>query len=201
MTILQDVVLISPQWLADVMKELMQLKRDSGYDPEALHQLDHKGIVDRDKILDPLWQEYHNRDPKILEQICIFLQAFGLIIPVSQQLSLYYIPCQLPASPTKGNTLMKKPNKCCEFRVSFEDQFLPPFTLHHLMFLMYSSKSDGQKDKCCFLKTQCYLEWVNDCQWWLEQANDVIRVNVKLVDISVYKQMINFRLKRFAGNF
>jgi len=184
MNVLQDVVLISPQWLANVMKELMQLKRDSGHDPKALHQLHQKGIVDRDKILDPLWKKYHNSDPDILEQICILLQAFGLIIPVSQQLSLYYIPCMLPASPTTENTLMTLTDKCCKFHVSFKDQFLPPFTLHHLMFLMYSSaKSNGQKDKCCFLKTRCFIEWVNDCQWWLEQSNDVIHVTVWLVDM------------------
>ena len=182
MGVLQDVVLISPQWLADVMKELMQLRRNSDYNADALYQLDHKGIVDRVKILDPLWKKYHRGEPDLLDQICILLQAFGLIIPVKQEVSLlYYIPCKLPTS-LKDNPIVKPTSNCSKFHVSFEDHFLPPFTLHHLMFLMYSSaKSDGLKDKCCFLNTQCFIEWVNDCQWWLKQDNDVIRVTVRLV--------------------
>ena len=177
----QDVILISPQWLADVMKELMQLKRNSGYDPEALHQLDYKGIIDRYRILCPLLKKYHGGKPELLEQICILLQSYGLIIPVNQQSSLYYVPCKLPTSPTQDNTLVTQTNNCSKFRVSFEHCFLPPFVLHHLMFLMYSSaKSDGQKDNCCFLKTQCFIEWVNDCQWWLNQSNDTIHVTVRL---------------------
>ena len=187
LAVLQDVILISPQWLADVMKELMQLGMNSEYNKEALYHLDNKGRVDRKKILVPLWKKYYDEKSDLLDQICILLQAFGLIIPVKQEVcSLYYIPCKLPATPTNDNTLMAQTDNCSKFHVSFEGHILPPFTLHHLMFLMYSSaKSDGPTDKCCFLKTQCFIEWVNDCQWWLKQDNDVIHVTVRLVDTSI----------------
>ena len=175
---LQDVILISPQWLADVMKELVQLKRPNrGFSGEALHQLEHKGIVNRDEILDPLWRKYHDGVADLLEQICILLQAYGLIIPVHQVSSYYYIPCKLPATSSE---LVQPTGNCSKFLVNFENHFLPPFTLHHLMFLMYSStKSNSQIDKCTFLNTQCFIEWVNDCQWWLRQDNDVIHVTVR----------------------
>jgi len=181
MAILKDVILISPQWLANIMKELMQLKRDSGYDGGALHQLKHRGRVNRDEILYPLWKKYHGGKSDVLEKICILLQAYGLIIPIHKKVSplYYYIPCKLPTS-FEDHSLVKPTSNCSKFCVSFENHILPPFTLHHLMFLMYSfAESDGQEDKCDFLTTQCFIEWVNDCQWWLKQDKDIIYVTVR----------------------
>ena len=52
---LKDTLLLSPQWLADVMKELMLIKRsDDRYDAKSLRRLQKEGIVD-EKILSLLW--------------------------------------------------------------------------------------------------------------------------------------------------
>ena len=184
---LKDTLLLSPQWLADVMKELMLIKRsDDRYDAKSLRRLQKEGIVD-EKILSLLWVYQLKGKKETFQLISVFLQAYGLIVPVGQQEpQQYYVPSQLPSTSEK----MKKPiatADCNKVHISFghDDGFLPPFVLHHLMFKMYSDSkkgkdSDSPKDrKCCFLATESFIEPLHDCQWWVCQGDDVIEVWIR----------------------
>ena len=184
LSVLKDTLLLSPQWLADVMKELMQIKRsDDRYDAKSLLRLQQDGIVD-EKILSLLWVQLKEKK-ETFQLILIFLQAYGLIVPVGQQEpQQYYVPSQLPSTSTK---MKKRTAYCNKVHISFghDDGFLPPFVLHHLMFKMYSDSlkskhSDSPKNKtCCFLATESFIEPLCDCQWWVCQGDDVIDVWIR----------------------
>ena len=171
---LKDTLLLSPQWLADVMKELMLIKRsDEKYDAKSLRRLQQEGIVD-EKILSLLWENQLKGKKATFQLISVFLQTYGLIVPVEPQ--QYYVPSQLPPTFKK----MKKPTADCnKVHISFsqDDGFLPPFVLHHLMFKMYSDSQKGKE--CCFLANESFIEPLHDCQWWVCQGDDVIEVWIR----------------------
>ena len=174
---LKDTLLLSPQWLADVMKELMQIKRsDDKYDVKSLHRLQQEGIVD-EKILSLLWVYQLKGEEETFQLISVFLQAYGLIVPVGQQEpQQYYVPSLLPSTSKK----MKKPTADCnKVHISFghDDGFLPPFVLHDFMFKMYSDSQKGKE--CCFLANESFIEPLCDCQWWVCQGDDVIEVWIR----------------------
>ena len=178
LSILQDKLLLSPQWLADKMKELMLIHRgDCKYDPKSVRRLHQEGIVDGN-ILSILWEKEIKEKMESFPLISMFLQAYGLIIPVGQrEPQQYYIPSQLPSKSKKMKVVTTDCNHIC---VSFghDDGFLPPFVLHHLMFRMYSDSK--QSKECCFLATEGFIELLHDCQWWIQQdSSDVIEVWIR----------------------
>ena len=186
LSVLKDTLLLSLQWLADVMKELMQIKRsDDRYNANSLRRLQQEGIVD-ENILSLLWVYQLKERQETFQLISILLQAYGLIVPVGQQEpQQYYVPSQLPSTSKK----MKRPTADCnKVHISFghDDGFLPPFVLHHLMFNMYSDSlkgkhSDSKEGKeCCLLATKGFISPLCDCQWWVCQGDDdVIEVWIR----------------------
>ena len=178
---LKEILLLSPQWLADVMKELMLIKQsDESYESKSLRRFEQEGIVD-EKMLSVLWKDQLKDKMGTFQLILVFLQAYGLIVPVGQQEpQQYYVPSQLPSTSKK----MKKPtDNCNKVHISFghDDAFLPPFVLHHLMFKMYSDSCtcNCRKKECCFLVSQSFIEPLCDCQWWVRQGDDVIEVWIR----------------------
>ena len=191
---LHDVVLIKPQWLADVMKELMNIDRgDDKLKPEgddmrkALRKFEKEGKADKKHVLYPLWTEYHNGSEEVFQQICLLLEAYGLIVPI-QQSQVYYVPCKLPQ--TVANAIPNVTKNCHKLCVSFKDGFFPPFLLHHLMFLLYQRVEDidgDEDDDNYFSDKKCFVESVAGCQWWLSQSglSDGIDVTIRLVPLFI----------------
>ena len=163
---LRDTILLSPQWLADVMKELIKIDRsDPRYSPKSVHQLQQDGIVD-EQFLSILWEKQLQESKDTFQFISILLQALGLIIPVGQQEpSQYYIPFMLPSNSSK---MVKPAPNCNQIYISFD--FFPPFLLHHLMFKLYNDSQ--QSKKSCFLATEGFIDSLLDSQWWVHQKND-----------------------------
>ena len=185
---LYDVVLIKPQWLADVMKELMNIDRgDDKLKPEgddmkkALRKFEKEGKADKKQVMFPLWRKYHNGSEEVFQQICLLLEAYGLIVPIEHS-QCYYVPCKLPKDVK--NIIPNVTKNCHKVCVSFKDGFYPPFLLHHLMFLLYRRIQDiDDDDDNCFFDEKCYIECVADCQWWLSQSvpSNSIDVAIRLV--------------------
>ena len=184
LSMLEDTLLLSPQWLADKMKELMKIKRtDPRFDQISVLRLRQEGIVDKN-ILSILWEKELQGETEIFELISMFLQSYGLIVPVGREPQQYYIPSQLPSNSKKTKMYTAD---CNPVHISFDndDGFLPPFVLHHLMFKMYSDSikmySDSTQSKeCCFLATEGFIELLHHCQWWIRQDdNDVIEVWIR----------------------
>ena len=156
----------------------MQMKRtDPKYDQKSILRLQQEGIVDGN-ILSILWEMELKGETETFQLISMFLQAYGLIVPVGQrEPQQYYIPSQLPPTSKK---MKKVTTDCNQVHINFghDDGFLPPFVLHHLMFKMYSDSK--QSKECCFLATQGFIELLHDCQWWIHQDNsDVIEMWIR----------------------
>lgn len=182
---LEGVVLIKPQWLADVMKELMKIDRG---DEEKFGNMGREvredvdcliatGKAHKEHVLFPLWKEHHNGSEQLFEQICLLLEAYGVIIPIKRENEIpqwYYISCKLPQEVGIPN----RTKNCHTFHVDFKKGLFPPFVLHQLMFKMYQ---DYNPLKCEFGKNECYMEYIKDCQWWLYQSgyDDIIEVTVR----------------------
>ena len=184
---LQGVILIKPQWLADVMKELMKIDREKFENMERGERkefdcLIETGKANKENVLFPLWKKHHNDSVQLFEQICLLLEAYGVIIPIKSE-SYYYISCKLPE---KVN-IPKSTKNCHSFLVDFKNGFFPPFILHQLMFKMYQDNDPLMR---LFGESACYMEYIEDCHWWLSQSNynDAINVTIRFVscDFSVY---------------
>ena len=181
---LQGVILIKPQWLADVMKELMKIDRGKfeGMERGERKEFDcliETGKAHKEHVLLPLWKKHHNNSVQLFEQICLLLEAYGVIISIKSE-SYYYISCKLP----KKVDIPKSTDNCHSFRVDFKNGFFPPFILHQLMFKMYQ---DNDLSKSEFSESACYMEYIEDCQWWLSQNsyNDAINVTIRFAVMSV----------------
>ena len=182
---LHDVVLIKLQWLADVMKELMNIDRgDDKLQPEgekdmkkALRKFENEGKADKKSVMFPLWRKYHNGSEEVFQQICLLLEAYGLIVPIEQS-QCYYVPCKLPQNVEEFPCITD--DYCNKISLICKDGLFPPFLLHHLMFLMYREQTPSYY---LFSDKECFMEYVRDCQWWLKQNEhcDSIDVTIRLV--------------------
>jgi len=178
---LHDVVLIKPQWLADVMKELMNIDRgDDKLKPEgddmkkALRKFEKEGTVDKKQVLYPLWRKYHNGSEEVFQQICLLLEAYGLIVPIEQSQQVYFVPCKLPQTV---NDIPIVTENCHKISLIFKDSLFPPFLLHQLMFLLYREQTPSHY---LFSDKECFIEYVRGCQWWLKQNDSCDSIDVTI---------------------
>lgn len=110
---LHDVILLDPQWLADIMRELMKVKYGSSSPAAAVRMFLTSGLA-KESFLRSLWKEYlDDSSQESFEQLCLFLQAFCLIIPASYvnmdtTVAVISTPTQMlssvPTSTTQGHT-------------------------------------------------------------------------------------------------
>ena len=137
------------------------------------------GKADREHVLFPLWKEHHNGSKQLFDQICLLLEAYGVIIPIKKE-NYYYVSCKLP----QEIDIPKTTANCHSFRVDFKNGFFPPFILHQLMFKMYQ---ENDLSKSEFSESACYMQYIEDCQWWLSQNsyNDAIIVTIRFAVILV----------------
>ena len=163
--ILHNVIILDPQWLAKVMTELMKV------DYEDIRQLLNHGLA-KQSFLKSLWDDYLDRSTqegqeRSFQQLCLFLQAFCLIIPASSvnistnQESLYLIPCKLkgkdepPESP-------EHPEEWIQFYFDF-NRYLPAEVFHRLSCLLACATTDPTHENT-FHYNYCSL-------WDIQQSN------------------------------
>ena len=139
------------------------------------------GKAHKERVLFPLWKEHHNNSVELFEQICLLLEAYGVIIPIKTE-NCYYISCKLPQ--LQEINIPESTDNCHSFCVDFKNGFFPPFILHQLMFKMYQ---DNDLTKSEFSESACYMQYIEDCQWWLSQNsyNDAINVTIRFAVVSV----------------
>ena len=180
---LLGVVLIKPQWLADVMKELMKIDRgDVKFDNrrevrEAIDCLLETGKADEELVLFPLWQEHHDGSKQVFKQICLLLEAYGVIIPIKKENKIpqsYYITCKLP----QNVKIPDESDNCHTIYVKFNKGLFPPFVLHQMMFKMFQDYNPSCYE---FGNSKCFMEYIEKSQWWLYQQSydDEIRVVIR----------------------
>ena len=164
--ILHNVIILDPQWLAKIMTELMKV--DCGCKDNGLA---------KQSFLKSLWNGYLDRSSqeRSFHQLCLFLQAFCLIIPASSvnistnQASLYLIPCKLkgkdepPQSP-------EYPEEWIQFYFDFNG-YLPAEVFHRLSCLLACDTTDPTHENT-FRYNYCSLWDIQQSNLWLEMHTE-----------------------------
>ena len=153
------------------MTELMKVDYGCKHNAQDIRQLLNHGLA-RQNFLKSLWEDYLDRSnqERSFQQLCLFLQAFCLIIPAisinisTNQESLYLIPCKLqgknepPQSP-------EYPEEWIQFYFDFNG-YLPAEVFHRLCCLLARDTIDPTHENT-FHYNDCLL-WIQQGTLWLE---------------------------------
>ena len=173
--ILHNVIILDPQWLAKVMTELMNVDYGFKHNPQDIRQLLNRGLV-KQSFLKRLWNDYLDRSnqERLFQQLCLFLQAFCLIIPASSinistnQESLYLIPCKLQGKDEPPHS-PEYPEEWIQFYFDFNG-YLPAEVFHRLCCLLARDTTDPTHENT-FHYYNCSL-WIQQGTLWLEMHSE-----------------------------
>ena len=99
----ESLVLLSPQWLAKIMTEVIELKLGTaGYESEAMVKFEDTGTIGVD-VLRQCWEKLLDKDSDVVfDKILNVLETFFLLCPYRIQPEdeppLYLVPSALPAA-------------------------------------------------------------------------------------------------------
>ena len=178
--ILHNAIILDPQWLAKIMTELMKVDYGCEYDVEDIRQLLNHGLA-KQGLLKSLWNPYLDRSTqesqeRSFEQLCLFLQAFCLIIPANyvkidtKQESLYLIPCMLKGK-NKPPESPEYPMEWIQFHFDFKG-YLPAEVFHRLSCLLACETTDRTHENT-FHYNYCSLWGIQECNLWLEMHTEI----------------------------
>ncbi len=202
---LENLVLLDPKWLMEVMRELMELRNmNTGkiqknlgkeYKNEDLQCLEDSGIA-CERLLIKRWEMYYVAEKGVtFREVCLMLQAYGLIFPKSSLLPDqknnspgtappstcdFLVPCMLPErmedtdSENWGNI---------SFEFDFGD-FLPKVVYHRLICLILRRSKPQKAREAELTSTYCKFSDVagyESSRWKIEIVEHKLRVIVRLV--------------------
>ncbi len=186
---LENLVLLDPKWLIQVMKQLMELqkKRHVGKDAQ---ELDNTGKA-KESLLRDCWKGYYDeRNEASFRQLCLMLQAYCLIYPIRSSELISQPPQASRSDPTGGSRPTqplrsqsegveapspdklflipcklrfeqeKCPVKLIDFYFDFCD-FLPAEIYHRFICLMLAETKQAEKSE--FSKSWCKFYEVLEC--------------------------------------
>ena len=177
--ILHSAIILDPQWLAEIMTELMKVDFSSKHNAQNIHQLLNHGLAKQD-FLKSLWDDYLDKSTqesqeRSFQQLCLFLQAFCLIIPASSvnistnQGSLYLIPCKLKGK-NKPPQSPEYPKEWIQFCFDFKG-YLPAEVFHRLSCLLACDSTDPTHENT-FRYNYCSLWDIQQSNLWLEMHTE-----------------------------
>ncbi len=187
---LHGVILLNPQQLADAMKVLMKLHPRQTYPADikrsAIQKVLKSGVASK-SFLRACWADLlpDNRD-ELFTQLCLFLQAFCLVIPAKRinldqgngegqlqtpdQEEEYLIPSclKLNESPLKCPRVFQL-EECTCFYFDFQG-YLPIELFHRFIcqFLLTQGKARASGCKGEFRHGHCQLTDTSGTEWWFE---------------------------------
>ena len=133
-----NLIILDPQWLMTVMKDIVELKTVHG---DKEHFLDNTQDADLKKgyadfsVFKIFWEDYVSTSSAItVRHLCLIFQAYCLIYPVdsvnTSDVQKYIIPCKLP----ERNCDYKSIENNYYFYINFFE-FLPDEIYHRLICL------------------------------------------------------------------
>ena len=184
--ILHNFIILDPQWLAEIMTELMKVDYGCKHNAQDIRQLLNHGLA-RQNFLKSLWEDYLDRSniERSFQQLCLFLQAFCLLISASSvkictnQGSLYLIPCKLKGKD-KPPQSPKYPEEWIQFYFDFKG-YLPAEVFHRLSCLLGCDSTDPRTHENTFHYNYCSLWGIQQTNLWLEmhKGQNVLKAYVK----------------------
>ncbi len=239
---MSDLVLLDPKWLLDIMKLLMELSIPDAsaetvdqtkpvYDPIHLDNLKETGIAS-ELLLRKCWEGYYSEteDEVTFPQLCLMLQAYGLIYPVERCSPLnpsdrtptyvsslqpltqsdgtlssirdFLVPCMLPEQNEESQD---EKQVWITFYYDFSS-FLPEVIYHRLICLMLAqSEAQGSKQSLQLTKGSSKFNDIGgyrDSRWKIEIVKDVpkLRICVRLVQFVASNSSIGISILPLAGS-
>ena len=152
------------------MTELMKVNYGCGHNEDIRRLLNH-GLA-KQSFLKSLWNDYLDisSQERSFQQLCLFLQAFCLIIPAStvnistNQGPLYLITCKLKGKhePPKSP---EYPEEWIQFYFDFRG-YLPAEVFHRLSCLLACETTDPIHENT-FRYNYCSLWYIQQSNLWL----------------------------------
>ena len=182
--LLQELVVLDPDWLIRLMKIVMELdptKDMPGVRGDQMRDLSCRGIADS-KFLEVIWGEFISPASGIeVHHLCLILQAYCLIYPVEMVVSegltqRYIVPSKFSSNI---ETLPRWVEKCVNFYFDFNG-FLPEEIYHRLVCLMLSEAKQKLDQNCCSSKI-CIFYGLQNTNWKIEMEGYEQRLKIGVV--------------------
>ena len=192
-----SLVLLSPQWLANFMTEVIELKLGTaGYEIEAMVKFEDTGTIGVD-VLRQCWKKLLDKDSDVVfDKILNVLEALFLLcrypIQPEDEPPLYLVPSALPAETESIPFL----NKDYMYKFYFEfPQYLPEEVYTHLvcLFLSFLKKNKSSSPPPIITSTSCKFYALKSV------VNEVSEYDWK-VTLQAAKQRLEVQA-RFVHNF
>ncbi len=182
---LSSVILLDPQHLANAMKVLMKLDLrqpcPKGVQHSELLQVRKSGRASK-SFLRACWADLLPEcDDESFVQLCLFLQAFCLIVPSSclhetaGSSDEYLIPSQLERDPLDCPRVFQL-EKCTCFYFDFHG-YVPIELFHRFIYhFLLTQRCNGE-----LRHSVCLLTDASRKEWWFEVLADEHRLKVLVV--------------------
>ena len=185
---LVDLVVLTPQWLMEAMRVIMELniKDDvTELSTSQLQNLEKSGVADYE-VLYACWKKMlsASESPCItVRHLCLIFQAYCLIYPIKgtlcaakSEVQKYIIPCKLPKNI--DDDVFKKMKKYATFFFDFY-KFLPEEIYHRLICLASTySKVKIQEVYDCYSKEICFFSNLEGTRWIIQMELEKQRLKV-----------------------
>ena len=178
-----DFIILDPQWLMTVMKDIVELKTGNGNKERLLDdnrqvQLLKEGFAYFD-VFKIFWEEFvlTSDSPSAItvRHLCLIFQAYCLIYPVhsvdaceGSAEQKYIIPCKLPAE-IESEHICKIIRRHSTFYFDFY-KFLPDEIYHRLICLASQKCAIKRKQRLhnCYSKRKCFFFNLLETNWVIE---------------------------------
>ena len=164
---LGNVILINPQWLIDLMKDLMEVKLSrTTCSNKEIHQLQTSGKTTA-SCLKSCWQKQFD------EHVYKFMQAYGLICPInapsthydtSSVNESYLVPCMLPDEIIRPDGTPRPTLDGSYFVFDFKS-FLPEEVFFRFICLALKKTQEAGIPNPLYSRKRCVIFKMNNCHW------------------------------------
>ena len=145
---LESMVILNPQWLVDVFKEVITFKSFNHKDQSVQRlwsEFENNGILER-KLLDHVWRRF-NDDQDICKSLIAIMERFNLLCrwPSEGTTEQYLVPSMLRSPPTDDVLKLLASRRIPSLFVRFESCRVPPGLFSRLTLLFHHWVQDKSK--------------------------------------------------------
>lgn len=181
---LQDLVVLSLQWLISVMKAIVGLsmeKDDGELTKHQIKQVIKNGEADLE-VLEICWKGFVSPGGVIeIRHLCLILQAYCLIYPVhsitSAQVQKFIIPCMLPEIIDEATCHWRDNAPQFSFYFDFQ-RFLPAEIYHRLICLATRNANPSSRQQNKYSSNKCFFYNLDGTDWVMEMEPNEQKVKI-----------------------
>ncbi len=186
---IQDLVILDPHWLIEVMRGIVEIDPTDDCDgiaSEHVLRLESGGVASMELLTNYLKEFTSGSSDITLDQLLSILRSYCLIFPLQPGPSSpegadggasyteYIVPCKLPDDLDDKEVDIPE-RKCCVFYFDF-CQFLPDEIYHRLMCLASAASNPGMIKRSKFSKQRCVFYDLHGANWIIKLEREKHRM-------------------------